>query len=434
MFSTHNLTPQIRRMLFISFILLSISCLPRPYSYGLFPTNLLSRCSSTDTQCEYSNIEDKTQLTIQEVAKNAFDSTNREWENIQSYEPNTSKEVDKITSLLLVRLFNMVSSDSVQSTSNLCQEILDQKISAWPSAMTNEMILSLRKYVTQILELHQNVYYHNHNHAFHVVNNANKLLDMIVLHSHDGSIQIKSDSTFIFLFSSLIHDVGHTGLTNAQISIEKHPYNDLYDSHNQLERHSLDLAFNVLERAEFKPVRQHLFGIEGTKSYSLKSQTFQEAVTTIILRTDISDVARKKERLDMVNQLYLNKTIHSSAVSPILLLEQLMLIADVGGAIQGWTNYLESSNNLYFEWKFAYESGRLAFDPESNWVEAQSGFLQNYCLEQLPQLNLYGYPTIATMLEKSTKKILKTWETKGEMEAKKVKSMWQEEKLKKKNF
>ena len=58
---------------------------------------------------------------------------------------------------------------------------------------------------------------------------------------------ISSDplTKFAVVFSALIHDVDHQGVSNFQLSKEKDPMALTYDNKSILEQHSLDLAWHL---------------------------------------------------------------------------------------------------------------------------------------------------------------------------------------------
>jgi 3'5'-cyclic nucleotide phosphodiesterase len=97
----------------------------------------------------------------------------------------------------------------------------------------------LREYVMRISSMYRDLDFHDFEHASHVTMSASKLLGRLAKRSsgdddrhgdsereiHNATFGISSDPLlqFAIVFASLIHDVDHTGLTNAQLVQQKAP-------------------------------------------------------------------------------------------------------------------------------------------------------------------------------------------------------------------
>lgn len=57
------------------------------------------------------------------------------------------------------------------------------------------------------------------------------------------------------VFSALVHDLDHPGVVNGQLCKEHHEWAIRYNNQSVAEQHSLDLAFRLLEKEEFKNLR-----------------------------------------------------------------------------------------------------------------------------------------------------------------------------------
>jgi hypothetical protein len=172
----------------------------------------------------------------------------------------------------------------------------------WPDAMTDEVVFQLHEYICKILEGYHSVSYHNRGHAYHVFTSASKLLDM-VLCEYDYTYTIsttpirrparvtfglKSDplTQLAFLFSALVHDVEHTGVSNRQLVLECDELALMYNDQSVAEQRSLAIAFSMLMKKGFETLRDVLF--QDRKEY----MRFRKIVIDLVLCTDIASPER----------------------------------------------------------------------------------------------------------------------------------------------
>ena len=85
------------------------------------------------------------------------------------------------------------------------------------------------------------------------------------------------------IFSALIHDVDHRGVSNAQLCKENDSLEKAYHGKSVAEQHSLNIAWTILMRPEFSELRATLF---STRSQLLR---FRQILVNIVLATDIFD-------------------------------------------------------------------------------------------------------------------------------------------------
>lgn len=211
----------------------------------------------------------------------------------------------------------------------------------WPRVLTDKVVFLLRSYIIQILKLYRSVLYHNCAHAHHVFLSANKLLDMMLCEHQWQSVKEKgnnnsqsnfgileekqsdlegeedSDTMYIeniqkiymmepepklirptygiksdpllhfgFLFSALVHDVDHKGVSNRQLVLESDELAILYNDQSVAEQRSLAVAFTYLMKEEFMELRDILF---GDREGLLR---FRSNVIDLVLCTDISSPER----------------------------------------------------------------------------------------------------------------------------------------------
>ena len=121
------------------------------------------------------------------------------------------------------------------------------------------VVLQLEDLATSIAQLYHDNAFHNFEHACHVTMSANKLLQRIVVpkfqdstesskRAHDYTYGLTSDplTQFAIIFSAIVHDIDHHGVSNKQLTNEKNRLAAMYDDKSVAEQNSIDLAFEML--------------------------------------------------------------------------------------------------------------------------------------------------------------------------------------------
>mmetsp|Transcript_14120 Transcript_14120/g.20859 ORF Transcript_14120/g.20859 Transcript_14120/m.20859 type:complete len:675 (-) Transcript_14120:304-2328(-) len=233
-----------------------------------------------------------------------------------------SVAVERLTSLFLVRIVAVVSNrNSIKyrdiSTTSICTHTLKRN-KPWPDPINESLIHQLRLFVHRILARYKDVHYHSFEHAYHVTISYNKLLDMmlvknpakkdvntaslIINRSSSSDLSraerslvttrktygLKEDPIAILaaLFSALVHDVEHRGVSNRQLVMENDELALLYNDQSVAEQKSLAVAFSELMKDEFKVLRDVMF--ETSDEY----RRFRRTVIDLVLATDIASPER----------------------------------------------------------------------------------------------------------------------------------------------
>ena len=172
----------------------------------------------------------------------------------------------------------------------------------WPALVTEEIVSQLHNYICKILEMYRVVSYHNREHAYHVFTSAHKLLDLVLCeYDYTNSIvsntpiKKKNRSTYglksdpliqlAFLFSALVHDVDHTGVSNRQLVLECDELAIMYNDQSVAEQRSLAIAFSLLMKKDYQMLREVMFR-EGDY------MKFRKIVIDLVLCTDIASPER----------------------------------------------------------------------------------------------------------------------------------------------
>jgi 3'5'-cyclic nucleotide phosphodiesterase len=81
------------------------------------------------------------------------------------------------------------------------------------------------------------------------------------------------------VFSALVHDLDHPGVVNGQLCKEGHEWASRYNNQSVAEQHSLDLAFRLLEKDQFKNLRRAIYPTVEEK------KRFRRLVVNMVMAT-----------------------------------------------------------------------------------------------------------------------------------------------------
>lgn len=241
--------------------------------------------------------------------------------------------VDQITSILEYRIDVLIASRLTKNNGASCEN--RQTCIAGTAAWTE-----LRSFVWRIISMYRNLRYHNAEHAAHVTLSLNKMVDMIsrrkkvdaekggqceyfvnegemldfhmsdslMNYDHEADIisvghhsacnnesesgyhtfGISSDplAQLAVVFSALVHDVDHTGVSNRQLILEEDELALLYNDQSMAEQHSLKVAFSILFSAGYDELRKAMIPTADDKF------RFRKIVIDMVMCTDISSPER----------------------------------------------------------------------------------------------------------------------------------------------
>jgi len=131
-----------------------------------------------------------------------------------------------------------------------------------------KVVQQLLDLVTTIAMLYHDNNFHNYEHACHVTMSANKLLSRIVVPktaeslgvdslelkaAHDFTYGLTSDplTQFAIVFSAIVHDLDHHGVSNGQLAKEGNRLASVYHEKSIAEQNSIDLAFEILTSSSY---------------------------------------------------------------------------------------------------------------------------------------------------------------------------------------
>ena len=269
------------------------------------------------------------------------------------------------------------------------------------------VVSQLREFIAAIASMYRNNPFHNFEHASHVTASVRKLLSRIVnvndhgLHTATNHINltdlaghsygITSDplTQFAVVFSAVIHDVDHPGVTNAQLVAENTSSAQLYKK-SIAEQNSVDLAWEVLMSPEYADFRSCIY---TTKD---ELQRFRQLVVNTVMATDICDrelQALRKARWEIA----FSSTLVDSSTPEVsedrkatIVIEHLIQASDIAHTMQHWQIYKQWNEKFFMEMYSAYKAGRAATDPSEGWYKGEIGFFDFYVIPLAKKLESCG--------------------------------------------
>jgi hypothetical protein len=188
------------------------------------------------------------------------------------------------------------------------------------------------------------------------------------------------------IYFSLIHDVDHAGVSNAQLINENANIATLYAGQSVAEQNSIDISWGILMEADFTDLRQCIY------SNRTEFLRFRQLVVNVVLATDIFDkelsALRKKRWNEAFYELpQTDSTGDRFNRKATIVIEHLIQASDVAHTMQHWNVYRKWNEALFFEMYLAYESGRSDKDPSVGWYNGELWFFDNYIIPLAKKLN-----------------------------------------------
>lgn len=278
-----------------------------------------------------------------------------------------------------------------------------------------EVAGQLRSYVEFIASMYKDVPFHNFEHASHVALSANKLIqrivaadgmgcyheitpkkkrrEMLAKDRHDYTFGITSDplTQFAVVFSALIHDVDHPGVSNFQLIKENAPMVQRYNGKSVLEQNSIDLSWETLMKPQYKELRKCIYTNED------EVKRFRQVVVNCVMATDIFDRELQNLRRQRWSKAFqvtartlpLSRTEDCNRKATIVI-EHIIQASDVAHTMQHWHLYQKWNERLFQEMLLAFQTGRAGKPPTIGWFQGELGFFDNYVIPLANKLNGCG--------------------------------------------
>jgi hypothetical protein len=212
-----------------------------------------------------------------------------------------------------------------------------------------------------------------------------------LMHNYTHGICGDPMAAFAIVFSALIHDVDHQGVSNAQLIKEEPEASAVYRNKSVAEQNSLDVSWDLLMEDRFLNLRKAIFGNRT------ELMRFRQLIVNVVLATDIFDKEMNALRRDRWERAF-----HpSSDTSPqeirdlraTIVIEHIIQASDVCHCMQHWHVYSKWNKKLFFEMYSAYSKGRTNADPSESWYEGEISFFDNYIIplaQKLQDCNVFG--------------------------------------------
>eukprot|EP00980_Cylindrotheca_fusiformis_P005874 scaffold1232_cov83-Cylindrotheca_fusiformis.AAC.1 len=258
----------------------------------------------------------------------------------------------------------------------------------------DEVKSQLRSYISSISQMYPDNDFHNFEHASHVTASVKKLLarivnvgegnglgasspsdsmDLVDLAGHSFGITSDPLTQFAVVFSAIIHDVDHPGVTNAQLVKENTRWAQIYKK-SVAEQKSVDIAWDMLMSEKYAALRACIYQTDEDL------QRFRQLVVNTVMATDIVDKelqalrkARWETAFSDVNSEAesLNDRVESEDRKATIVIEHLIQASDVSHTMQHWHIYKKWNERFFMECYGAFKEGRADSDPSKNWYKGE---------------------------------------------------------------
>jgi len=292
----------------------------------------------------------------------------------------------------------------------------------------------VHEYVSVLAGMYPDNPFHNFEHASHVTMSVTKLLSRIVAPSdmdftdnmqasatlHDHTYGITSDplTQFACVFSALIHDANHPGVSNATLVEEGNKLMKVYGDKSLAEQNSVDLAWNLLMTEKYRPLVASLCRDESELC------RLRQLVVNSVMATDIMDPDLKKLRNGRWEKAFNATSVEHQDSSreainrkATIVIEHLIQASDVAHAMQQWNVYTKWNARLFKEMYKAYLDGRTgAKDPSEFWAKGEIGFFDFYIIplaKKLKECGVFGVSSDEYLQYAISNR--NEWEEKGEV-------------------
>eukprot|EP00980_Cylindrotheca_fusiformis_P009594 scaffold2123_cov96-Cylindrotheca_fusiformis.AAC.7 len=265
----------------------------------------------------------------------------------------------------------------------------------------------LRNYLANVASMYQDNPFHNFEHASHVTASVKKLLTRIVnvdegnglttstdnvnlvdLAGHSYGITSDPLTQFSVVFSAIIHDMDHPGVTNAQLVKEKTRSAEIFKK-SVAEQNSVELAWGLLMGEEYEALRACIYHTEDDL------RRFRQLVVNTVMATDIVDKELQALRKARWETAFTATLVHDADLTSedrkaTIVIEHLIQASDVAHTMQHWHIYRSWNEKFFMECYAAYKSGRADSDPSESWYKGEIGFFDFYVIPLAKKLESCG--------------------------------------------
>ena len=157
------------------------------------------------------------------------------------------------------------------------------------------------------------------------------------LHEYTYGITTDPLTQFAIIFSALIHDVDHAGVSNMQLQRERTSTAIRYGGKSIAEQNSVDLAWGLLMDSEYEDLQKCIYSNE------VEFKRFRQLVVNSVIATDIFDKDLKEIRDKRWARAFQNQSLgfddKNSNLKATIVIEHIIQAADVSHTMQHWHIY-----------------------------------------------------------------------------------------------
>jgi hypothetical protein len=213
---------------------------------------------------------------------------------------------------------------------------------------------------------------------------------MALLHDYTHGINSDPLTHFAIVFSGLIHDVDHRGISNMQLEKEEPAIAEHFKHKSLAEQNSLDLAWTLLTADQFKEFRRCLFVNRD------ELMRFRQVIVNVVMATDIFDKELNELRKSRWEKAFGQDDISNTdrnTLRATIVIEHIIQASDVSHTMQHWHIYRKWNRLLFKEMTLAFRAGRMGVDPATFWYNGELGFFDNYVIplaKKLKDCKIFG--------------------------------------------
>ena len=171
--------------------------------------------------------------------------------------------------------------------------------------------------------------------------------DKLASHIHAYTHGINSDPLGIFaiVFSAIIHDIDHRGVSNQQLIKEEVTMAQKYNNKSVAEQHSFHKAWNLLMSDEFFDLRGVLFANEDDL------MRFRQITINVVMATDIFDKELNDLRKTRWDKAFSSDSqgVDVNNLRATIVIEHIIQASDVSHTMQHWHVYRKWNKKLFQE-------------------------------------------------------------------------------------
>jgi 3'5'-cyclic nucleotide phosphodiesterase len=266
----------------------------------------------------------------------------------------------------------------------------------------------LREFITQIAGLCKRNPFHNFEHCGQVTMSTHNLLKQVAQCNaevpNDGQFDTESLSDIALsplarlaiVFSALIHDVDHPGVSNAQLVQEGDTLALKYHGKSAVEQNSMVIAWDLWMDPRFSDLRDCIFATDTELKH------FRQIVVNAVMATDLFDDELRTMRATRWNISLGRGTVPTDDTSwsaedtnrrTTIIVDLILQASDVSHTMQHFTIYKKWNLRLLDEMYAAYQHGRMTTDPIDCWYESELSFFDDIVIPlalKLQECNAFG--------------------------------------------